>query len=75
MDNLRRFPAPWVMIAEEGCFRVKDANGFTICCVLHRDELHSWGYQYAHQYLSRDEARRIAAAISRLPELLKRPQY
>lgn len=75
MDNLRRFPAPWIMEEEESCFRVNDANGFLICRVLHREDLHSWGYQYAHESLSRDEARRIARAISRLPELLKRPQY
>jgi len=63
------------MEEKEECFEVKDASGFMICRVLHRDDLHSWGYQYAHQHLSRDEARRIAKAISRLPELLKRPQY
>lgn len=28
MDNLRRFPAPWVMEEHEDGFRVKDANGF-----------------------------------------------
>ena len=75
MDNLRRFPAPWVMQEEEECFRVTDGNGFTICRVHHREDLHASGYQYAHQSLTHDEARRIAKAISRLPELLKRPQY
>ncbi|OKO70891.1 hypothetical protein AC629_39880 [Bradyrhizobium sp. NAS80.1] len=75
MDNLRRFPAPWVMEEEEDCFRVKDANGFSICCVIHRNDMHSRRYQYAENYLSKDEARRIAKAISRLPELLRRPQY
>ena len=75
MDNLRRFPAPWVMEEDEHGFRVKDANGFLICAVSHRDDLHTRSYQYAQNYLSRDEARRIAKAISRLPELLRRPQY
>jgi len=75
MDNLRRFPAPWVMEEDEHGFRVKDANGFLICAVVHRDDLHTRRYQYAQNYLSKDEARRIAKAISRLPELLKRPPY
>jgi hypothetical protein len=75
MDNLRRFPAPWVMEEDEHGFRVKDANGFLICAVTHRDDLHARSYQYAQNYLSRDEARRIAKAISRLPELLRRPPY
>ncbi|WP_316198734.1 hypothetical protein [Bradyrhizobium sp. SZCCHNS2002] len=78
MDNLRRFPAPWRM--EEGgereqCFRVYDGNGLWICSVVHREDLHARSYQYADEHLTRDEARRIAKAISRLPELLKRPQY
>jgi hypothetical protein len=75
MDNLRRFPAPWVMEEDEHGFRVKDGNGFLICAVSHRDDLHARSYQYAQNYLSRDEARRIAKAISRLPELLQRPPY
>jgi hypothetical protein len=75
MDNLRRFPAPWVMVEAEQCIRVKDANGFSVCSVPHREDLHRRPYQYAEKFLTRDEARRIAKAISRLPELLKRPQY
>ncbi|MCS3763093.1 hypothetical protein [Bradyrhizobium centrosematis] len=52
-----------------------DANGFFICAVPHRQDLHERSYQYANDFLSREEARRIAKAISRLPERLKRPQY
>lgn len=75
MDNLRRFPARWVMEEEEGSFRVKDANGFSLCSVVHRQDLHDRSYQYAEQFLTHDEARRIAKAIARLRDLLKRPQY
>jgi hypothetical protein len=75
MDNLRRFPAPWVTEEDRDCFRVKDANGFMICVILHREDLHARNYQYANESLSRDEARRIAKGISRLPDLLKRPPY
>jgi len=42
---------------------------------MHREDLHSSRYQYADSFLSKDEARRIAKAISRLPEVLKRRQY
>lgn len=70
MDNLRRFPAPWTMEEDKHGFSVKDAGRRPSSKTLH-----SSGYQYAHQLLSREEARRIAKAISRLPELLKRPQY
>ncbi len=38
MDNLQRFPAPWVV--EEGSdqvFRVYDASGFYICSICHRE--------------------------------------
>jgi hypothetical protein len=76
MDNLRRFPAPWtVEEGEDHCFRVFDASGFFICAVSHREDLHSRNFQYADNHMRREEARRIAKAISRLPDLLKRPQY
>ena len=73
MDNLRRFPAPWVMEEDENGLHVKDASGFFVCGIRHRENLHRTNYQYAKNFLSREEARRIAKAISRLPELLKRP--
>jgi hypothetical protein len=63
------------MEEDRDCFRVKDANGFMICVVLHREDLHARRYQYADASLSRDEARRIAKGISRLPDLLRRPPY
>ena len=75
MDNLRRFPAPWEMREADDAFRVYDAAGIMVAVVLHREDLHSRQYQFADGFLSRDEARRIAKAISRLPDMLRRPQY
>ncbi|MDB5565209.1 MAG: hypothetical protein JWP84_1775 [Tardiphaga sp.] len=62
---------------EEGddqCFRVFDASGFFICSVCHQEDLHTRSFQYADSHMRREEARRIAKAISRLPDLLRRPQ-
>ncbi|MBC7623391.1 hypothetical protein FNL55_12320 [Tardiphaga sp. vice352] len=75
MDNLRRFPAPWTMAEDDGGFTVRDASGLFLLTVPHREDLHARRYQYAGDHLSREEARKIAKAISRLPELLRRPQY
>jgi hypothetical protein len=54
---------------------VYDATGFFICSVAHRDDLDARKFQYADAHMRREEARRIAKAISRLPDLLKRPPY
>jgi hypothetical protein len=57
------------------CFRVYDATGFFICAISHREDLHARSYQYADSHMRREGARRIAKAISRLPELLRKPPY
>jgi hypothetical protein len=50
------------------CFEIRDANGFRLATVHCRDDLQKWSF--GHNHLTSDEARRIAAAIARLPELL-----
>jgi len=71
-EQKRRFPPPWTVEKASGdALVVKDANGVTIAWVYSRDDLHriKWSQTYGH--LTSDEARRIARAIARLPELLK----
>jgi hypothetical protein len=76
MDNLRKFTPPWsVQEGDDQCFRVYDATGFFICAISHREDLHVRSFQYADNHMRREEARRVAKAISRLPDLLKRPTY
>jgi hypothetical protein len=65
----RRFPPPWrVERAGSDCFEIRDANGFKVASVNCRDDLQKWSF--GHSHLTSDEARRIANAIARLPELL-----
>jgi hypothetical protein len=65
----RRFPPPWrVEQAGADCFEIRDANGFRLASVHCRDDLQKWSF--GHSHLTSDEARRIATAIARLPELL-----
>ena len=62
----RRFPPPWTVEESDGYFIVKDANGQKL------------GYVYfdspraAAKPLTRDEARKIAANMAKLPELLRK---
>ena len=64
----RRFPSPWT-IDDTGARFIADHDGQALAHLYYEQEL---GRRAAANLLTRDEARRTAANIAKLPELVRK---
>jgi hypothetical protein len=64
----RRFPSPWSVDDIGGCFVVKASNGQPLVFIYYGE---SAARRSLAGLLTRDAARRIAASIAKLPDLMR----
>jgi hypothetical protein len=69
MPTTCRFPPPWTANGMDTCVIVRDRNGQALAYVYFEDEP---GRRTAAKLLTRDQARRVAANIAKLPDVLRR---
>jgi len=67
MPSPRRFPPPWSVEEQDACVVVRDHNEQALAYVYFEEEP---GRQ--SKLLTKDQARRIAANIDKLPQLLQK---
>ena len=71
-ESRRRFPPPWTVEEYRGIsYIVRDANDFPVAYIYFESEPTR---RAAANLMTKDEARKIADGIAKLPELLKKPQ-
>jgi hypothetical protein len=69
VEHRRRFTPPWqIEDHNDACFIIKDHGGQALAYVYYEEEP---GRRSAANLLTRDEARRIAANLAKLPEMLR----
>ena len=66
----RRLSPPWDVIEHRESFQVRTANGLGVAFVYFEEENPTRRFEMGR--LTKDEARRVAANIAKLPELLKK---
>ena len=67
----RRLPALWTAEENQESFTIKDATGRSLAYVYFEEEA---GRRSQLNRLTRDEARRVATAIARIPEAQGKPE-
>ncbi len=66
-EHPRRLFLPWTVIEHDKCFEVRNAAGVRLCCCCFDNDPQR---RFTTNRLTREEARKLAKAFARLPELL-----